>query len=117
MNLWTVVRNGIADAGGLIIPARWENQLIDMETLLLSYPDIAQAALACFVDNLDDPMLNALIHPSYDGHFDAGDIVRRSPLGGDFLLELYHGPTTAFKDIALLLLALFLAPFWKQHWH
>ena len=107
-DFWTAVRNGVADDGGLIIPADWENRQIDVETLPLGYPDIAQAVLACFADDLDAPTLKALIHQAYDGRFDAEDVVRLSPLGSDFLLELYHGPTAAFKDIALSLLPLFL---------
>ncbi len=107
-DFWTAVRNGVADDGGLIIPADWETRQIDVETLPLSYPDIAQAVLACFADDLDTQSLKALIHQAYDGRFDAEDVVRLSPLGEDFLLELYHGPTAAFKDIALSLLPLFL---------
>lgn len=42
-----------------------------METLPLSYPDIAQAVLACFANDLDAPTLKALIHQAYDGRFDA----------------------------------------------
>ena len=108
-DFWTAVRNGVADDGGLIIPTDWENRQIDVETLPLSYLAIAQAVLACFTDGLDAPALQALLHQAYKGRFDAEDVVRLSPLGSDFLLELYHGPTAAFKDIALSLLPLFLA--------
>ena len=65
-DFWTAVRNGVADDGGLIIPADWETRQIDVETLPLSYPDIAQAVLACFADDLDTQSLKALIHQAYD---------------------------------------------------
>lgn len=107
-DFWSAVQNGIAEDGGLYIPKDWQNKQLNVETLPDSYLQIAHAVLSCFTDELDPQTLTSFLHQAYDGRFEAEDVVALKPLGSDYLLELYHGPTAAFKDIALSLLPLFL---------
>jgi len=94
------VMTGLAPDGGLIVPAA----VPDVTALLarwrgLSYVDLAFEVIRLFSD-LPDGDLEELVHASYAGfrHPEVAPVVGV----GDFeLLELFHGPTLAFKDIAL----------------
>ena len=78
----------------------------------LSYPALAFEILRLFADDLPEADLKALIDRSYvhtgaeaRSGFDTPEIAPLAPLGNDLhLLELFHGPTLAFKDLALQLL-------------
>ena len=105
---------GLAPDGGLYVPAEWPTLSRDAIGGLagLSYADTAAAVLAPFVgDALPPDELSALCHQAY-GRF-AHDAV--TPLvqldGRNWLLELFHGPTLAFKDVALQLLGLLFERF------
>lgn len=56
------------------------------------------------MDDFTEEELKDCIHKAYDTHFTSPDITPISKIGKDYLLELYHGPTAAFKDIALTIL-------------
>ena len=90
---------GLAPDGGLYMPEAWPR--IDVPAG--SYQDAAFAVLRAFVD-FGDGELRADIDAAYAG-FDDPRIAPLVPLGeGRFLLELFHGPTLAFKDIAMQVL-------------
>ena len=96
------VLEGIAPDGGLYIcdPAQlhfdWQGALkpdtMDMAAKILS------ALLPDFSD-MDD-----IVRRSYAGKFPTMDLTPLVPVGGSYVLELYHGPTSAFKDVALSVL-------------
>ena len=103
---------GQAPDGGLLMPER----LPDLSRHLLewrglSYPDLAFAILREFTDDIPPEDLRAMVERSYEpvsgeagNGFDAPEITPLAPLGDLYLLELFHGPTLAFKDLALQLL-------------
>ncbi len=98
---------GLAPDGGLYMPEAWPAFApAELEALRgRPYADVAFATIAKFVGGaIPDPDLRAMIDAAYAGFDDA----RIAPLRGlepDLhLLELFHGPTLAFKDVALQLL-------------
>ncbi|MEY2966508.1 MAG: threonine synthase [Actinomycetota bacterium] len=97
-----VVLAGLAVDGGLYVPTEWP-ALPPLPAG--SYADLAAAVARPYVgDDLDSATLSRLCHEAYAGfrHSDVVPIVELEP--GHHLMELFHGPTLAFKDLALQLL-------------
>src|SRR3712207_2091857 len=100
---------GLATNGGLYVPLDISEKKIEMEELFnLSYQEIAYRVFTCFFDDFTEKELKDCIHQAYDKHFTSLEITPASSIGKDYLLELYHGPTAAFKDLALTILPHFL---------
>ncbi|CAG37348.1 threonine synthase [Desulfotalea psychrophila] len=96
------VMMGLAEDGGLLLPrtiprignetlSSWEN---------LSYAELAFEVMSRFIDDIPENDLKALINRSY-ASFEAEDVAPLVHHGDLHILELFHGPTLAFKDIAL----------------
>ena len=101
-----VLLAGLARDGGLYVPESWPaigDKLAGWRGL--SYQAIAFEMLAPFVgDSLSAATLGDLIDGAY-GSFDHAAVCPLVQVGpNDFLLELFHGPTLAFKDVAMQLL-------------
>jgi threonine synthase len=98
---------GLARDGGLYVPEEWPQFSADRLRAMrgLSYADIAFQIMQPFVDGaIDDTALKTLIDESYDS-FSHDAVAPLQQLGDNlFLLELFHGPTLAFKDFALQVL-------------
>ena len=105
---------GLASDGGLYVPRVWPT-LTTQEIASLagkSYVETAVAVMRPFVAGaLDDDALRTLCTEAY-GRFDHAAVVPLVQLDGQhWLLELFHGPTLAFKDVALQLLGLLFERF------
>ncbi len=95
---------GMADDGGLLVPERIPDvsgRLDDWRGL--DFVRLAQAVVSLFVDDIPPSTLNGLIADAYES-FDHTEIAPVVNVGDVQVLELFHGPTLAFKDIALQLL-------------
>ncbi len=105
---------GLASDGGLYLPEAWPTLTRDEIAALagLSYVDTAVAVMAPFVgDSLTREALRALCTQAY-GRFAHAAVTPLVQLDHDqWLLELFHGPTLAFKDVALQLLGLLFERF------
>src|SRR5579859_970151 len=102
-----VLLAGLAPDGGLYLPESWP-QLSDISKSGfkgLRYQDAAFRILSEFTrGSFSDTELRAAVDAAYAG-FDAPAIAPLNEIGdGRYLLELFHGPTLAFKDIALQIL-------------
>ena len=101
-----VMLAGLASDGGLYVPAEWP--VLDEATLSgfagKPYNEVAFEVMWPFVDGFSAARFRALIDEAYGGfaHGEVAPLVQIGP--GHFLLELFHGPTLAFKDVALQLL-------------
>lgn len=101
----TAVAQGLAPDGGLYLP----EALPDLKPYLndwqsLGYAELCEAFLSFFATDIDRTELKSVIERSYV-QFDHPDIAPIRKLSNDcFVLELFHGPTLAFKDFALQLL-------------
>ena len=105
---------GLASDGGLYVPREWP-RLSQAEIAALagkSYVDTAVAVMRPFVaGTLDDATLRALCTEAY-ARFDHAAVTPLVQLDAqNWLLELFHGPTLAFKDVALQLLGLLFERF------
>jgi len=100
------VMMGLADDGGLIVP----QEIPDLSDRLddwadLDYPELAFEIISLFTTDIPSDDLRDLISRSYVGTFDSDpEVAPISPLGDMFVMELWHGPTMSFKDVALQLL-------------
>ena len=97
---------GIAPDGGLFMPEAIPSMdwraLLQEDTLTMS-ARILSALLP------DYPDMDALVHRGYAGKFETEELTPVVPVGGRYVLELFRGPTSAFKDVALSLLPLLIS--------
>ena len=102
-----VLLAGMAPDGGLYVPANLPHYSVEEinSWKSLNYAELAMKIVAPFVNGeIPDAELQRIIEESYS-EFDHDAVAPLSSLGGnDYLLELYHGPTLAFKDFALQVL-------------
>ncbi|HEX4234011.1 MAG TPA: threonine synthase [Caldimonas sp.] len=100
-----ILLEGLAPDGGLYVPERYPR--VDMATLAawrrLSYPELANAVMALFIDDIAPAELRMLVERSWRADlFGDERIAPLRPLEpGVFVLGLSNGPTLAFKDIAM----------------
>ena len=98
-----VFLRGLAPDGGLFIPKKIKkysnNELKKMAKL--NYIDLSKEILSSFCGNdLEEKELENIIKKSYS-NFSVEDVVSLKKIGKVSLIELFHGPTLAFKDIAI----------------
>ena len=104
-----VFLKGLADDGGLFVPKFIKQfKKKDLENLSnLNYKDLAAEIIYPFIgDFMSKDELTSKISNSYS-NFRSEDVVKISVLGNLKVLELFHGPTLAFKDIAMQLIGNF----------
>lgn len=93
---------GLAEDGGLLLPRTIPR--IGSETMQawqeLSYSELAFEVMSRFIDDIPNSDLRALIDKSYST-FNHKDVTPLVHCGDLHILELFHGPTLAFKDVAL----------------
>ena len=104
-----VFLKGLADDGGLFVPKlikQFKKEELD-NLKNLSYNDLAAEIIYPFIgDFMSKNELISIISKSYS-NFRSKDVVKISDLGKFKILELFHGPTLAFKDIAMQLIGNF----------
>jgi threonine synthase len=101
------VEAGLATDGGLFLPAELPNITDKLSSWSsLSYAELAAEFLAPFAPEISPAEWHALTKEAYSRftHADVAPLVQITPK--TFILELFHGPTLAFKDFALQLLGL-----------
>lgn len=64
----------------------------------------ARKVLAALLPGFEEEELTALLHDAYDGKFETDELTPTVAVGEDAVLELFRGPTSAFKDVALRML-------------
>ena len=102
-NFTEVFIKGLPDDGGLFIP-KTTPELSSQELLKLSklnYKDLAKEIIFLFCDEtINKDELSNIVEKSYS-KFSEKNVVKVTDIGENKILELYHGPTLAFKDIAM----------------
>ena len=97
---------GLVKDGGLFVkkelPFFSYDDLNNMKDL--NYYDLATLIISKYLDDFDKEKIKDLIKEAYDNNFDINDCVSLNKTKDCFVLELFHGPTCAFKDMALLVL-------------
>lgn len=95
------IRSGIAVDGGLFVPLTLPVIDVQTEKKTLSYVKLAADVLGRLLPDYTETELEQCAMAAYADNFDVTDIVPLVGVGPRFVLELWHGPTSAFKDMAL----------------
>jgi len=116
-NFEEVFIKGLADDGGLFLPNSLkkysEEEIKSLSNL--NYQDLAKKIIFPFIDGfMTEDELSDIVDKSYSA-FRKNDVVNLTKLGNVQILELFHGPTLAFKDIAMQLLGNFYEFYLKKH--
>jgi threonine synthase len=99
------VLKGLADDGGLYVPERIPTLDVTMDELAgMTYQEMAYAVMKQFLTDYTEEELKYCISHAYDEKFDTEEITPLAKADGMYFLELFHGKTIAFKDMALSIL-------------
>lgn len=94
---------GLSSDGGLYIFEKFPT--LNLSSLLhLSYQELSSYILNLLLEDFTKEEIEEVVHHAYDEKFDTKNIVAFHLLKDVFVLELFHGPTLAFKDMALTIL-------------
>ncbi len=99
------VLNGLAEDGGLYVPEQIPALDIPLSELAdMTYQETALAVMKKFLTDYTEEELRYCISHAYDSKFDTEEIAPLREADGAYYLELFHGSTIAFKDMALSIL-------------
>jgi len=99
------ILKGLADDGGLFVPESIPKLDVTIEELAkMSYQETAYAVMKLFFTDFTEEELKNCINKAYDSKFDTEEIAPLVEADGAYYLELFHGATIAFKDMALSIL-------------
>ena len=99
------ILKGLAKDGGLYVPTTIPTLDVELDALAkMSYQETAYEVLKRFLTDFTEEELKHCINAAYDSKFDTEEIAPLVDADGAYYLELFHGPTIAFKDMALSIL-------------
>ncbi len=99
------ILKGLADDGGLFVPMSLPKLSISLEQLAkMDYKQTAYEVMKLFLTDFTEEELKNCINNAYDEKFDTSAIAPIVKADGAYYLELFHGATIAFKDMALSIL-------------
>ncbi len=103
VNSLQAVLQGLAPDGGLYLPESLDEVSFDWKcTLSEDTKSIATRVLSALLPDFAN--MPALVDSAYTGKFETEELTPTVAVGGDYVLELFRGPTSAFKDVALSML-------------
>ena len=99
------ILKGLADDGGLFVPVSIPKLPVSLGELKeMTYQEIAYTVMKEFLTDFTEEELKSCIAKAYDSKFDTEEIAPLAKVEDAYYLELFHGATIAFKDIALSIL-------------
>ena len=99
------ILKGLSDDGGLFVPVEFPKlQRPLSEIAKMSYQETAYEVMKEFLTDFTEEELKNCINRAYDAKFDTEEIAPLAKADGAYYLELFHGATIAFKDMALSIL-------------
>ncbi len=99
------ILKGLAEDGGLFVPDHIPALPVSLEALTkMTYQETAYAVMHAFLTDYTEEELKECIDRAYDDKFDVPEIAPIVRVGNRYHLELFHGATIAFKDMALSIL-------------
>lgn len=110
------VLKGLAEDGGLFVPDSIPALDVPLESLAgKSYQEVAYEVMKLFLSDYTEEELKHCINSAYDNKFDTAEIAPLKEADGAYYLELFHGATIAFKDMALSILPHLMTTAAKKH--
>ncbi len=101
----TAILKGLSDDGGLFVPDHIPTLDKSVEELSqMTYQEVAYEVMKLFLTDFTEEELKSCINRAYDEKFDTEVIAPLVEAKGAYYLELFHGATIAFKDMALSIL-------------
>jgi len=105
VNASYAIVKGLASDGGLFVPSEIPKLDIPFEDMInMSYQEVAYEVMSRFYTDFTKDELTYCIESAYDHKFDTPEIAPVVKKGEFYYLELFHGSTIAFKDMALSIL-------------
>ena len=99
------ILNGLAPDGGLYTMPSFDEVKFDYTTVLnMDTMSMSTKILSKLLPDFSEEEMAKLVHDGYTGKFETDHLTPTVPVGEDFILELFRGPTSAFKDVALSML-------------
>ena len=99
------ILEGIAQDGGLFVRDDVAKGAPSLASLMAgTYQDRARLVLGHLLDDFTAEEISSCVEAAYGANFDSPLVTPVTPCGDDWTLELWHGPTSAFKDVALQML-------------
>lgn len=99
------ILKGLADDGGLFVPTEIPKLDVSIEELSkMTYQQVAYEVMKLYFTDFTEEELKNCINKAYDSKFDTEEIAPLAEVDGAYYLELFHGKTIAFKDMALSIL-------------
>ena len=99
------ILKGLADDGGLFVPEMIPTLDVSIDKLAkMSYQEVAYEVMKLYLTDFTKEELQHCINSAYDSKFDTDVIAPLVSADGAYFLELFHGKTIAFKDMALSIL-------------
>lgn len=99
------ILQGLAEDGGLFVPTAVPKLEVSLDALAkMSYQEVAYEVMKLFLTDYTEEELKHCIKSAYDEKFDVKEIAPIKKADGACYLELFHGATIAFKDMALSIL-------------
>lgn len=103
VNSHQAILEGLAKDGGLYLPETIPT--FDLDLLKdFSFKQLMTEILNAYFDDFGKESIKHLVDLAYDSKFESDETTPSTPCGNLTILELYHGPTAAFKDVALSIL-------------
>ncbi len=98
------ILDGMAKDGGLYSPASLDIPFDWQALLPLSTQQMAVKILSALLPSFSEEEMGELVRRAYAGKFETDELTPTTEVGEDTVLELFRGPTSAFKDVALSML-------------
>ena len=108
------VITGLSPDGGLYVPEQLDVFIPVSGFTNASYQEIAEAVISSFFTDYDRETIRNCVNSAYNSRFDDPSIVPVRPFHDGAIMELWHGPTSAFKDLALTILPHLLTAAYKK---
>lgn len=110
------ILKGLANEGGLFVPDEIPALDVSIEALAkMDYREVAYNVMKLMLTDFTEEELKACINSAYDDKFDTKEIAPLVHKAGAYYLELFHGSTIAFKDMALSILPYLLTTSAKKN--
>ena len=105
---------GLATDGGLYTPQSLDQKVDLSSALKMNYLELAQYILSLFLSDFSHEQIQQCVQNAYQNSFENNEIAPLCKYHDGWLMELWHGPTSAFKDVALTLLPHLLTAAYKN---